>query len=83
MLTASLTKFGFRIRTRHGLVVENLTIQARDEIDAERKLRQMYRHCEVLHCAPVVSFAPGLAFAPELRRTEQMSFEDVMSLLSK
>ena len=42
------TKFGFRIRTRHGLVVEHLMIHGRDEADAERKLRQMYLHCEIL-----------------------------------
>ena len=42
------TKFGFRIRTRHGLVVEHLMIHGRDEADAERKLRQMYLHCENL-----------------------------------
>ena len=42
------TKFGFRIRTRDGLVVEHLMIHGRDEADAERKLRQMYLHCEIL-----------------------------------
>ena len=85
MLTTSLIKYGFRIRTRHGLVVENLAIQARDEADAERKLRQMYRHCEVLDCTllgPVgTAFATSVAMT--LRRADQMSFEDVVSLLSK
>ena len=37
-------KFAYRIRTRHGLLVERLTIQGRDEADAEKKLRQMYQH---------------------------------------
>lgn len=73
-----LVKYGFRIRTRQGLVVENLTIQGRDEADAERKLRQMYRNCEILHC----TLAAGLA-SLATRRAEQMSFEDVVSLLSK
>lgn len=68
----SFLKYGFRIRTRHGLVVENLTIQGRDEADAERKLRQMYLHCEVLDCT-----------VAGLRKAEQMSFEDVVSLLNK
>ncbi|MBI2961717.1 MAG: hypothetical protein HYY28_15505 [Betaproteobacteria bacterium] len=44
----STTKFGFRIRTRQGLVVANLMIHGRDEADAERKLRQMYQHCEII-----------------------------------
>jgi hypothetical protein len=73
MLPSSLVKYGFRIRTRHGLVVENLTIQGRDEADAERKLRQMYLHCEVLDCSILAS----------LRRSEQLSFEEVVSLISK
>jgi hypothetical protein len=45
-----ITKFGFRIRTRDGLIVDNLLIHGRDEVDAERKLRQMYRQCKVLEC---------------------------------
>jgi hypothetical protein len=46
--SSSTIKFGFRIRTRHGLVVEHLMIHGRDEADAERKLRQIYQHCEIL-----------------------------------
>ena len=75
-----LIKYGFRIRTRHGLVVENLTIQGRDEADAERKLRQMYRNCEVLDCTSIAGLA---SLAGNLRKAEQMSFEDVVSFLSK
>lgn len=45
-----LTKYGFRIRTRIGLVVDKLTIQGRDHDEAQRKLRQMYRDCEILEC---------------------------------
>ena len=44
----STMKFGFRIRTRYGLVVEHLMIHGLDEADAERKLRQIYQHCEIL-----------------------------------
>ena len=43
-----MKKFGFRIRTRGGSVVDNLTIQGRDRDEAERKLRQVYHHCTVL-----------------------------------
>ena len=75
MPPSSLVKFGFRIRTRHGLVVDNLHIHGRDEADAERKLRQMYMHCEVLACTS--------NSMPAMRKAEQMSFEDVVSLLSK
>lgn len=43
-----MKKFGFRIRTRGGSLVENLVIQGRDLEEAERKLRQVYHHCHVL-----------------------------------
>ena len=45
-----MIKFGFRIKTRGGTVVDNLMIAARDRGDAERKLGQMYHHCEILEC---------------------------------
>ena len=70
--TSNTIKYGFRIRTRHGLVVENLVIHGRDEADAERKLSQMYQHCQVLACMVVAAKKP-----------EHLSFEDVVSLLTK
>lgn len=73
MLASSLVKFGFRIRTRQGLIVDHLTIQGRDEADATRKLRQMYTHCEVLDCTPAIG----------LPKSDQLNFADVVSLLSK
>lgn len=45
---SSPAKYGFRIRTRSGAVVDNLSIYGRDELDAERKLRQIYLGCEIL-----------------------------------
>ncbi len=50
MAHSAIIKYGFRIRTNSGLIVENLLIHGRDEVDAERKLRQMYRYCKVLEC---------------------------------
>ncbi len=50
MSSSGIIKYGFRIRTRGGLIVDNLLIHGKDEIDAERKLRQMYQHCKVLEC---------------------------------
>jgi hypothetical protein len=69
----STVKYGFRIKTRTGMVVDNLTIHGRDEADAERKLRQMYLHCQVLECRTV-----GAA-----RKVDPISFEDVVSLVTK
>jgi len=48
--SSAIMKYGFRIRTRSGLIVDNLLIHGRDEVDAERKLRQMYRYCKILQC---------------------------------
>lgn len=50
MRLPSFAKYGFRIKTRLGLVVDNLVIHGADESDAERKLRQMYHGCEVIEC---------------------------------
>jgi len=48
--SSAIIKYGFSIRTRTGLIVNNLLIHGRDEVDAERKLRQMYQHCRILQC---------------------------------
>ena len=72
------TKFAFRIRTRHGLVVENLMIHGCDESDAERKLRQMYLHCEILERSVMQP-----AVLQPSRKSDGVSFEDVVSLISK
>lgn len=69
----STVKYGFRIKTRTGMVVDNLTIHGRDEADAERKLRQMYLHCHVLECRAV----------GDMPRSDAMSYEDVLALVSK
>ena len=50
MSSSAIIKYGFRIRTRTGLIVDNLLIHGRDEVDAERKLRQMYQYCKILEC---------------------------------
>jgi hypothetical protein len=44
----AMTRYGFRIRTRSGMQVDNLMIHGRDLAEAQRKLEQMYRHCEIL-----------------------------------
>ncbi len=69
----SFTKFGFRIRTRSGMTVDNLVIHGRDIEDAQRKLRQMYVHCEVLECTTHRSTLSANA----------SNFEDVIGLLTK
>ena len=45
-----MTRFGFNIKTRSGQRVDNICIMAASRQDAERRLRQMYHHCEIIHC---------------------------------
>jgi hypothetical protein len=66
-------KFGFRIRARSGTVVENLMISARDRPDAERKITQMYQHCEILDCHEV---QPAL-------KEESMDLERAINLIGR
>jgi len=66
-------KFGFRIRTRSGLPVDNLVIQARDQADAERKILQMYLHCEIIECRQILVQA----------REDSAGLEDIISLISR
>lgn len=51
--TNPMTKFGFKIRTRSGLPVDNLVVHARDQAEAESKINQMYLHCEILECKQI------------------------------
>jgi hypothetical protein len=45
-----MVKFEFALKTREGQKVNNIVIMGKDMPDAERKLRQMYRHCDILRC---------------------------------
>ncbi len=66
-------KYGFRIRTRSGAVVDNLSIFGRDEPDAERKLRQIYLGCEILESRRQAVYSP---------RNGPLTYEDVVDLIS-
>ena len=56
----STDKYRFRIRTRLGGMVDKIVIQARTPADAERKLKQMYPHCEILESNAGVAFIPRM-----------------------
>jgi len=45
-----MLKYDFSVKTREGQKLESICIFGKDRDDAERKLRQMYRNCEVLRC---------------------------------
>jgi hypothetical protein len=69
-----MLKYDFSVKTREGQKLESIVIGGKDREDAERKLRQMYRHCEVLRCDIKGSVQrPGLA----------NSVDDILSLISR
>ena len=73
MQLSPTAKYGFRIRTKNGAVVDNLAIFGRDEPDAERKLRQIYLGCEILEARRLVSQA---------YKNGPTTYEDVVDLIS-
>lgn len=68
-----MTKFGFRIRTRGGMTVENLVVQAPARADAEARIRQIYQHCEILECSELA----------QAGRSDGLDLEGVISLISR
>jgi hypothetical protein len=69
-----MTKFDFSVKTRHGSKIVSVVIAAADQAEAERRLRQMYRDCEVLSCETRQS---------EDKARPSASLEDILSLISK
>jgi hypothetical protein len=70
---ASMFKYGFRIRTRSGTPVENLVVQARDQAEAERKLNQVYPHCEITECRVIQTAISD----------DSVNLESIISLISR
>ncbi len=67
-----MIRFGFNIKTRMGQRVENISIMAGSQRDAERRLRQMYHQCEILDC--------NAQSVP--RRVDTLDVEGVIGLIS-
>ncbi len=67
-------KFDFSIRNREGQKIDGIMIMGRDQEEAERKLKQMYRDCEVLGCAQRQTGD---------KQWQATSVEDIMTLISK
>jgi hypothetical protein len=68
-----MNKYTFKIRARSGMLVENLTVHARDRLEGEKKLEQIYRGCEFLDCREVAAPAAG----------DGVDFESVLSTINK
>lgn len=47
-----MQKYAFSIKTRSGQFIERIAIAGKNREDAERKLNQMYRYCEIVTCEP-------------------------------
>ncbi len=69
-----MLKFDFSIRTRDGQRIESLVIGGLDLKDAERKLNQMYRYCEIIRCESKDG---------AIKQGDSTSVEDILSLISK
>jgi hypothetical protein len=70
---STMTKYGFRIRTRGGMTVENLVVQARSRDEAEARIRQIYQHCDILECSELASGNRG----------DGVDLEGIISLISR
>ena len=55
------------------MTVDNLMVQARDRAEAERRIQQIYLHCEILECQEVT---------PTLKK-EGLDLDDVIALINK
>ena len=74
-----MLKYGFSIRTRSGQKIDGIAIMGRDQADAERKLFQMYRHCDVLRC----DILGTEGRQPGDRSRNAASMEELLTLISK
>jgi hypothetical protein len=74
MAGTTMLKFDFSVKTRDGSKIVSVVIAAQDQADAERKLRQMYRDCQVLSCE---------TRHIEEKQWQATSLEDILSIISK
>ena len=74
MAGTTMLKFDFSVKTRDGSKIVSVVIAAQDQADAERKLRQMYRDCQVLSC---------VTRHIEEKQWQATSLEDILSIISK
>jgi hypothetical protein len=69
-----MLKYVFSIYTRNGQKVDGLLISSHDTAGAERKVKQMYQHCEILSCE----------FQQQKNKhLEAVTIEEILTLISK
>lgn len=54
-----MQKFGFKIETKTGTIVENLVVHGNDMAHAETKLKQIYHHCKIIEARGIDSVMRG------------------------
>ena len=69
-----MLKFIFSIKTRDGQKVESIQIYGKDLPDAERKLRQMYHHCEITSSRTIET---------EKSTGHSVDIEEILTLIAK
>lgn len=72
-----MLKFDFSILTKDGQRVESVVIAAQDQETAERKLKQMYRYCEIVRSG--TKEGEGISN----KQSQGVSMEDILTLISK
>ncbi len=70
-----MQKYCFSIRTRSGQFIERISIAGKNRDDAERKLNQMYRYCEVVSCDENVR--------QNATRQQDLSIEELLSVIPR
>ena len=75
-----MVKFGFKIRTRGGMVVDNLQIGATDRAEAERKVGQIYQRCEILEC---VEMHASAGRSPQPAESQGLDLESAIDLIDE
>jgi hypothetical protein len=71
-----MLRFQFGIRTRGGQKVDGIAIIENDRDAAEYKLRQMYRHCDIVSCEVMQKQLGD-------KRWQAASLEDALSVAVK
>jgi hypothetical protein len=70
-----MQKYDFSIKTRNGQYIEHLKIMGKTQEDAERKLNQMYHHCEIVRC--------GQQQFGTAKSEDAVSMEGLLALIGK
>ncbi len=49
-------KYHYSIRSANGVIIKNLHIYGKSRVDADEKIQNMYRRCEILSCELVTHY---------------------------